>query len=162
MKHFVVGSLMLSSFAVAASPAIAGGARVAYPKGYRKWTHVKSMVIQEGHALFNSFGGIHHIYANAKAIEGYRSGKFPQGAVLVFDLFEAKEDDHAIVEGARKVLGVMEKDDKRFASTGGWGFEGFAGGDPVRRAVAEQAATACFSCHQGQKSRDYVFSSWRE
>ncbi|HEX6929881.1 MAG TPA: cytochrome P460 family protein, partial [Gammaproteobacteria bacterium] len=71
--------------------------QVAYPEGYREWTHVKSMVIREGHPLFASFGGIHHLYANDKAMEGYRSGKFPDGAVIVFDLLEATADGNAIV-----------------------------------------------------------------
>ncbi len=160
-RRIAIGWLVVWGFA-AASPAAGGSAPVAYPKGYRNWSHVKSMVIQQGHALFESFGGIHHIYANPKAMEGYRSGKFPDGAIIVFDLLEAKEADHAIVEGRRKVLGVMQKDRKRFAQTGGWGFEGFAGGDPARRVVGDQAATACFSCHQGQQSRDFVFSAWRD
>ena len=34
---------------------------VLYPEGYRNWTHIKSMVIQQGHPLYESFGGIHHI-----------------------------------------------------------------------------------------------------
>src|SRR5690606_37522469 len=64
-------------------------ARVPYPEGYRDWTHVKSMVIQPGHPLYESFGGIHHLYANDAAIKGYQSGKFPDGAVIIFDLLEA-------------------------------------------------------------------------
>ena len=30
-------------------------------------------------------GLIHHIYANEKALEGYRTGHFPEGAVLIAD-----------------------------------------------------------------------------
>ena len=65
--------------------AIAAGP-VPYPVGYREWVHVSSMVIEPGHPLFDSFGGLHHLYANAKAMEGYRSGIFPEGSVIVFDL----------------------------------------------------------------------------
>jgi len=50
-----------------------------YPEGHRNWTHVKSMVIEKGHPLYEAFGGIHHLYANKQALEGYRSGKFPAG-----------------------------------------------------------------------------------
>ena len=137
-------------------------ADVPYPAGYRSWTHVKSMVIEPGHPLHASFGGIHHLYANAKALEGYRSGRFPDGAVIVFDLLEARRADSAVTEGGRKVLGVMHKDSRRWAGTGGWGFEGFAGGDPGKRAVADKAAQACFACHAPQKDRDYVFSALRD
>lgn len=146
---------------VLSSAAIAADAPVAYPDGYRNWHHVKSMVIQEGHPLFAAFGGIHHLYANPAAMQGYRSGRFPDGAVIVFDLLEAETVDHALTEGARKVVGVMHKDSTKFTTTGGWGFEGFAGGDRSRRAVGADAVSACFSCHQPQKDRDYVFSAPR-
>ncbi len=154
--------VLAAAAAVAWLPALgAGEGKVDYPEGYREWTHVKSMVIEKGHPLYDSFGGIHHIYANAKALAAMKAGgPYPDGAVLVFDLLEAvKTEDHAIVEGARKVVGVMQKDSKRFAATGGWGFEGFKG-DTRERAVTD-AETACFGCHAAKKDQDYVFSAYR-
>lgn len=135
---------------------------VPYPAGYRNWAHVKSMVIQPGHPLHESFGGIHHLYANAKAMEGYKSGRFKDGSVIVFDLLDANTADHALTEGKRKVAGVMHRDARKYAATGGWGFEGFAAGDPSRRVAGANAKTACFACHAPQKNTDYVFSTWRE
>jgi opacity protein-like surface antigen len=137
-------------------------ADVAYPEGYRDWHHVKSMVIQPGHGLYDAFGGIHHLYANDKAVKGYRSGKFPDGAVIVFDLLDAPAAGGAITEGPRKVVGVMARDAKKFAATGGWGFEGFKGDSKTERAVGANAAKACFECHAPQKARDYIFSSLRK
>lgn len=134
-------------------------APVAYPEGYRDWRHVKSMILHEGHGLYSSFGGLHHIYANPKAVQGYRSGKFPDGAVIVFDLVEAKTADNATVEGSRKVVGVMVKNVARYKETGGWGFEGFKGDSKTDRAVGANAKTACFACHLGQKDKGYVFSA---
>ena len=136
---------------------------VPYPDGYRAWQHVKSMVIEEGHPLHAAFGGIHHIYANERALEGYRTGRFPDGAVIAFDLLAADRADHAVTEGPRKVLGVMHRDARRYAATGGWGFEGFVGGRPSDRAVgtATAAATACFECHREQAGEDFVFSALR-
>jgi hypothetical protein len=135
-------------------------ALVKYPEDYRNWTHIKSMVIQQGHSLYESFGGIHHIYANKSALKAIEEGKpYPDGAVLVFDLLEAKSENNAIVEGSRKILGVMQKDSKKFADTGGWGFEGFKG-DTKERAVADPKG-ACFSCHEAQKKTDYVFGKYR-
>ena len=156
--------VVISAAAVAAvigSAIAAAASDVPYPEGYRKWQHVKSMVIQEGHPLHGAFGGIHHLYANSKAIEGYRSGKFADGSVIAFDLLEATSLDHAIVEGKRKVLGVMHKDSAKFASTGGWGFEGFVGDSKTERAVGSNATSACYACHTSQQKSGFVFSQFR-
>jgi hypothetical protein len=143
-------------------PTLASAEEVAYPTGYRDWHHVKSMVIEAGHPLYDAFGGIHHLYANPRAVEGYRSGQFPDGAVIVFDLLEATRADSAVTEGERKVVGVMHKNAKAFADTGGWGFEAFAGGNANDRVVRSDAATACYACHTSEKDHDYVFSRLRE
>lgn len=148
--------------ALAAAPAFAADpAPVPYPEGYRGWTHVKSMVINPGHPLYDAFGGIHHLYANKKALDGYKAGKFPDGAVIVFDLLEAKAADNAVQEGARKVVGVMHRGAKKWQATGGWGFEGFKGDSKSERAAGANAGTACYACHAPQKERDYVFSGYR-
>ncbi|HEY8540103.1 MAG TPA: cytochrome P460 family protein [Steroidobacteraceae bacterium] len=160
--------MKLAWFSTAAIVATAIGGAIAandsgvpYPEGYRGWQHVKSMIIQEGHPLYGSFGGIHHLYANDKAMEGYRTGKFPDGAVIVFDLLEAAAADNAITEGKRKLIGVMYRDSTKYASTGGWGFEGFAGDSRTERLVKDQAATACFGCHTAQREQSFVFSKYR-
>ncbi len=151
------GAMLIAATALAGEPAA-----VPYPEGYRHWHHVKSMVIQKGHPLFDTFGGIHHLYANAKATEGYRTGHFPDGAVIVFDLLDAQTTgDDAIVEGARKVVGVMQKDSMNYADTGGWGFEGFKGDSKTERAVGTKAAEACFGCHTARVNAGYVFSETR-
>lgn len=146
--------------AALASPVLAADP-VPYPQGYRDWTHVKSMVIENGHPLFDAFGGIHHIYANPKAMQGYRSGKFPDGAVIVFDLLEAKSGENAVQEGARKVVGVMHRNARKWKETGGWGFEAFKGDSRTERAVGANAASACYQCHTQRKDRDFVFSAYR-
>jgi hypothetical protein len=92
---------------------------------------------------------------------GYRTGKFPDGAVIVFDLLTAKSADSAVQEGGRKVVGVMVKQARKYEQTGGWGFEGFKG-DTRDRAVGDNAAAACFQCHTAQKDKDFVFSQWRK
>jgi hypothetical protein len=155
-KILTLLGVTVSTLALAAAP------EVPYPGGYRDWHHVKSMVVEEGHPLYGAFGGIHHIYANDKALEGYRRDAFPDGAVIIFDLLEAVDADNAVTEGPRKVVGVMHKDAKKFAATGGWGFEGFGGGDPANRVVGDDAASACFGCHQPQQAQDYTFSRLRD
>ncbi|MEQ9449046.1 MAG: cytochrome P460 family protein [Rhodospirillaceae bacterium] len=161
-KRFSLSAIAVAS-AAALSAAAADVAEVPYPEGYRNWHHVKSMVIGEGHALVDSFEGIHHLYANEAAVRGYRTGNFADGSVIVFDLLEANEDGGALVEGPRKVLGVMHKDRAAYKSTGGWGFEGFTGDSKTERAITQQnAATACFACHAQLLDSDYVFSTLRK
>ncbi|MDZ7291594.1 MAG: cytochrome P460 family protein [candidate division KSB1 bacterium] len=157
----MIGLVAALCLSLGAYHTMAENNKVDYPEGYRAWPHVKSMVLQEGHPLYESFGGIHHVYANAKALAAMKAGKpHPDGAVLVFDLLEAKSENNAIVEGSRKVVGVMQKDSKKFAETGGWGFEAFKG-DTKERVVTD-AKSACFACHAGQKAQDYVFSTYRQ
>lgn len=156
-KCLLFAACLASLPAVAADPA-----PVPYPEGYRNWTHVKSMVINAGHPLHGTFGGIHHLYANARALQGYESGKFPDGAVIAFDLLEAQAKDNAVTEGPRKVLGVMHRDAKKWKETGGWGFEGFKGDSKTERAAGKAAASACYQCHTSQKDRGFVFSAYRK
>lgn len=154
---FSAVAMTVSTIALAADPA-----PVPYPTGYRDWHHVKSMVINPGHALYQTFGGIHHLYANKQAMEGYKKGKFPDGSVIVFDLLDAKSADNTVTEGERKVVGVMHKDAKKYKDTGGWGYEGFAKDSNTERAVGKNAATACYQCHTSQKDKDFVFSALRK
>ena len=161
MRHATFAAALVASFA--AHPAHAADpAQVPYPAGYRTWAHVKTMQILPGHPLHAAFGGVHHVYANAKALEGYRTGRWADGAVIVFDLLEANAVDNTVGDGARKVVGVMHRDAARYASTGGWGFEGFKGDSRTERAVGPRAAEACFGCHLPQKARGYVFSAWKD
>lgn len=127
------------------------------PSGYRNWTHVKTMVIRSGHPLHHLFGGMHHVYANKQALEGYKRGKFGAGATLVLELLEERDDGYSISEGPRKLVAVMHKDPKKYPGTGGWGFEAFRAGN---RTVGNDARRACFECHASQQKNDYVFSSY--
>jgi len=46
----------------------------------------------DGYPLHAAFGGLHHLYANATALAGYRSGRFDDGAVIVFGLLNSRVD----------------------------------------------------------------------
>jgi len=146
-------------------PALLSGtdkAEVEYPTDYRSWTRVKSMVILEGHVHYDAFGGFHHVYANDDALAALKAGKlYPKGSIFVFELYEVVKVDNAISEGNRKVIGVMEKDPDRFSVTAGWGFEDFKAADPNQRSVTNMQEQ-CMSCHETQKSSDYVYSTYQE
>jgi hypothetical protein len=94
---------------------------VPYPEGFRNWKHVKTAIIGPQSPAFAHWGGFHHIYANDKAVEGYKSNHFPNGSILVFDVLEAIQKDSDFGEGKRRKIDVMVKDSVLFAGTGGWG-----------------------------------------
>ena len=156
-------SLVLVTFVITVSALYLGAApndAVAYPTGYRQWVHVLSALVGPQSPGFAANGGIHHIYANEKALEGYRTGRFPDGSILVADFLETKENAGITTEGARRRIDVMVKDSHRYAETGGWGFESFRGDSQTDQSVGAEGATKCFACHA--KQPDSVFSKFRK
>ena|SRR5262245_12190912 len=135
---------------------------VPYPTGYRLWAHVMSGLVGPKSPAFANSGGIHHIYANEKAMEGYRTGRFPDGSVLVADFLDTRESEGITTEGPRRRIDVMLKESKRYAATGGWGFESFRGDSQTDRTVTAEVAAKCFACHGRKKENDSVFSAFRK
>lgn len=133
---------------------------VEYPSGYRSWQHLKTMIIQPGHALEDPFGGIHHVYANAEAMSGLSNSQYADGAVFVFDLLGYDNSNNLIVETGRKRIDVMQYDSRRFAQTGGWGFDTFVGDSKTER-LEQDVVTACYNCHVAAKETNYVYSQYR-
>jgi hypothetical protein len=153
--------------AKAAAPAAGDAAKeVPFPKGYRTWTHVKSMVINsKKNPLFDAFGGIHHVYANKKALAALREGKheFPEGSAFVFDLLDIKNKTGAYLEGKRKFVATIYRDGQKYADTEGWGWQAWQNGDPskpVLKTLDDQKV--CATCHRNEAAdKGFVFTEWR-
>jgi hypothetical protein len=158
----VLASLATLVTAVAWNPlALAHAvAPVDYPDGYRAWTHVKSAVIGPAHKSFATTGGFQHVYANAEAMVGYRSRTFPEHAIIVFEWLEMRQNNGAFSEGPRRQVDVMVRDSRRFATTGGWGFQRFVG-DSRTEVAAVPTSQQCFACHEHLKKDGLVLSSYR-
>jgi len=133
-----------------------------FPKEFRKWAHVKTVLVGPQSAAFATEGGIHHIYANDKALEGYDSGKFPDGSVIVYDLLETKEVAGNTIEGQTRRVDVMVKQSDSYASTGGWEFMSFSGNDQTDGKLTTARQASCASCHAHRKDHDSVFSEFRK
>ena len=99
-------------------------------------------------------------YANAQAMEGYRTGAFPDGSIIVDEGVYADDAKGVMVERGSRSLDVMHKNSATHAATGGWGFEHFDGDSQVGSGTAE-ARAACATCHGQRKAQDYVFSTFR-
>jgi cytochrome P460 len=133
-----------------------------FPKEFRRWAHVKSVLVGPQSGAFATEGGIHHIYANDKALEGYDSGRFPDGSVIVYDLLETKEVAGNTIEGQTRRVDVMVKRNDRFASTGGWEFMSFSGNDETNGKLTAAREATCAGCHAHRKDHDSVFSEFRK
>ncbi|MFI4987369.1 MAG: cytochrome P460 family protein [Alphaproteobacteria bacterium] len=131
---------------------------VRFPADYRSWYLDHSSATLAGHTPEGEIG-LANVYANASALKGLKSGKYADGAVFVIDRFQFVEDsaNKTLTEGARKALVVMQRDQKRYKDTGGWGFEAFKGGDPKQRVVTDGGAH-CFTCHAPLADNNYLFT----
>ncbi len=130
------------------------------PTGYRQWFHVNTMVVSKDSPLFDAIGGMHNVYINSVGEAALKKGgAYPNRTVFVSDVHEFTVADGSYVEGARKGTAVMVKDAKKYASTGGWGFQLFAGGNPAKPIVTD-ATKMCFECHTPKKDQDYVYSTY--
>lgn len=137
---------------------------VAFPTGYRSWQHVRTIVVGPEHPSFAKRGGIHHYYANAKAVEGYRTGKFPNGSVIVDEGVMTKDGEGRakgiVFEADRRLLDVMVKNDKLYKDAAGWGYEHFDG-TATAPTLTDDGRKACFECHSTRGERDSVFTKIR-
>ena len=138
---------------------------VRFPNGFRDWFVVNSMSATKDSPVFGHVDGLHLIHVNAKGLPTLKKGgpfPYPDGTIFADDVHEFSVKDGATVEGAKKFVTVMVKDAKKYASTGGWGFQVWAAGDPSKPQVpdAAHAITACFVCHTPQKAQDYTFSTY--
>jgi len=137
---------------------------VPYPQDFRSWRLVSSELVGPEHKSFPRRGGFHHFYANGPAVEGYRTGTFPNGSVLVDEGVSTRQGEGPAagitVEGDRRGLDVMVKDDVLYKDTAGWGFEHFDR-DSTTGTLLASSRTTCSECH-AKAQRDYVFSTIRK
>ena len=132
------------------------------PVGFQHWYLANSMLVTKEPNQFGLVTGNHLIYVNTVGLDRLKSGgptPYRDGTVFVDDIRNFSLVDGAYQQGARKAVPVMVKHSKKYASTGGWGFQAWAGGDPSKP-IVNDATKQCFNCHMGQKSNDYVFSTY--
>ncbi len=162
MGIFGLVGLCISFGAVSAQTA---GDGVPFPHGFRDWFVVNSMIVTKDSPIFGQIGGMHIIYVNAIGLPTLKKGgplPYPDGTVFADDVHEFSVKDGSYVEGNKKAVPVMVKDAKKYATTGGWEFQVWAGGDPSKPLIPDtaHAVQACFACHTPQKNQDYTFSTY--
>lgn len=153
--------LMLLATAAVLSLSVLRAESLLYPDDFRRWVRVGTGVVLPGaDAKLMSEEGMHDIFANQKAVEGYASGDFPDGSIIVYELRETQQKNGVIIEGERKRVDMMIKDSSRYKTTGGWRFERFWGSDETHDAIHDSGAM-CFACHSKAQAHGFVFSQLR-
>ena len=134
------------------------------PNGYRDWKFISAA--HEAGAL----NDIRVVIGNDKAITAYRSGKpFPEGAIIgrvAWKMVPSEENNKTFGQEQSFVPGdapdwylqFMEKDTKKYASTGGWGYSNF--GKDLKPLTDKKIMYSCFKCHQAVTARDYIFTKY--
>ncbi|MGE0736729.1 MAG: cytochrome P460 family protein [Alphaproteobacteria bacterium] len=161
MSIRAIGTKIAALICLAGAAMAADSTLVAFPDGYRAWYHNHSTAKPESTPP-DPESGISNIYLNALALDGFKTGTFKTGAILVLDRFHIVEDTLKIQrQGARKVILVMERDEVRFKETGGWGWEAFLNGERDRRLVTDNGK-ACFACHKLNAANTFLFTKLRD
>ena len=134
-------------------------------RGYEDWADVSSARTDEILKV---------IVANPMMIKAYKSGipingqPFPDGSMIVKLQWKHKKSTEApfVVEvpDVFSQVFLMEKDSKRFAKSGGWGYAVFnydAASDKFS-ADAKSPSDCGFACHTPVKAKDYIFHPYQK
>jgi len=128
---------------------------VTIPKGYRNWQVVAPSQRDDKDEIRVILGNI----IAMKAIRAKRL-PFPDGAILAklsWSRVRSAEFDNTFVPGEPRRIEFMEKNAKKYVSTGGWGFGRFVDGAPAD----EGEHGTCWPCHEANvKGNDFVFTRY--
>jgi hypothetical protein len=134
-------------------------------RGYEDWSVVSSARTDEVLKV---------IVANPTMIKAYKSGipgngqPFPEGSMIAKLQWKPKKSTEAPfvvdVPDVFKQAFLMEKDSKRFAKSGGWGYAVFnyeAASDKFT-ADANSPSDCGYACHTPVKAKDYIFHPYQK
>jgi hypothetical protein len=138
--------------------------------GYESWQAI---------SLSQNASAVSLILGNPAMIEAYQAGipgngkPFPDGAKMAKIHWAPKKSETApgpvTVPGTLQNVDFMEKDSKRFADSGGWGYavfdwaaasNTFAPGNLADHPPQANDAKCGATCHTIVKSRDFVFTEY--
>jgi hypothetical protein len=134
------------------------------PSGYRDWKFI-SAAHEAG-----ELNDIRVVIGNEKAITAYRAGKpFPEGTIIgrvAWKMVPSEENNRTFGQAQSFVPGdapdwylqFMEKDTKKYAATGGWGYSNF--GKDLKPTTDEKLMYSCYTCHIAVETRDYIFTKY--
>lgn len=141
---------------------IPNGPSFAEFRGYETWQTV---------AVSQTETGLKVIAANAPMIAAYRAGApgggkaFPEGSKIVKIEWTSKKSAESpyfvMVPDALKSVSFIEKDSKRFAASGNWGYAQFPYDAASATLKTSGTDAACgYACHTAVKAKDYIFTAY--
>jgi hypothetical protein len=138
------------------------------PEGYREWIFVGSSIglnySPDPAPAAGSRENFKHIYINPAAYREFaRSGKFPEGTVMILEIAAAAVKNESGLHGSYAdkytALEASVKDSQRFP--GGWAYYSFTDKEGKSLAKARPFPdSACLSCHQKKAATDHVFTQF--
>jgi hypothetical protein len=147
------------------SPFVDKEGNIERPKNYKmRWSHLGGFAVakKEGQTVFE----MHDVYTQPETIEAFRkTGKFPDGAVLVKEVRESNAakltTGYSAWSTEIKVWFVMVKDSQgRFPDNKswgkGWGWALFEAKEPDKN-VTTNFRTSCLGCHIPAKKDDWIY-----
>jgi hypothetical protein len=134
-------------------------------RGYEDWAVVSSARTEQILKV---------IVANPTMIKAFKAGvpgngqPFPDGSMIVKLQWTQKKSTEApfvvdVPETFSQAF-VMEKDSKRFAASGGWGYAVFNYDAPSNKFAADpKSFSDCgYACHTPVKAKDYIFHPYQK
>jgi hypothetical protein len=131
-------------------------------KGYEDWQYVASSQTEHGLKV---------IAANPVMMKAYRSGvpgngkPFPDGSKIAKIEWTSKKSTESpyfvMVPDNLKSLSFIERNSKKFASSGGWGYAQFQNDAATDTLKPFGNDAACgYTCHTAVAAKDYIFTAY--
>lgn len=149
------------------SPYVDDKGNIKLPPDFRRnMVHLGTFYVPEGGA-----SGMHDTYAESALVDEFRkTGKYPDGGVIVKELRESKSGQFTTGKGVTHATNtikqwfVMVKDTKnRFPNNPNWG-DGWGWAliktDDTAKNVSMDYKKDCIGCHTPVKDKDWIYSDY--
>jgi len=148
------------------SPYVDDKGNISIPKDFRSWSFLGTWGVAANENGQVGSKGFHNVYTQPETVAAFRStGKFPDGAVLVKELFKATTMSMTTgeISHASETEGwfIMIKDTKgRFTENrlwgDGWGWALFNADDRAKTVTTDYKED-CISCHVPAENDDWIY-----
>lgn len=159
---WIVGFSLVNENRSSFSEYVDDDGNISVPKDYRSWDFIGAWSIDGEKGA----DGLHLVYTQPETIEHYKkTGKFPDGAILVKELQNTKSQSMTtgLASRADGISGwfVMVKDSEgRFPDSKlwgrGWGWSYFDAGDRIKTTTTD-FKTDCLGCHVPATQTDWIY-----